>query len=260
MNYSLNYSFFYSDNDDDLYNHITYNINYTFSKCFNKIFENGLNNTNDIFLSDLSDTNDIYLNDISDTNDIFLSDANENNLINTFENDNVTLIEKILYILNESNNCADDLNSLKKKSYFKETFDLMECFTNNYYIINYTYIYFHSFNDTIKENMEHIFLDMNNLFLKNRMDENYLIKFLDNYFVLDSYEEIDLSDISYNFEDIESMIHYINQMKDDEYKKYLYDLLVDSFNKSYSKFVNNFILDEIMNDIIISINNIRCKQ
>ena len=244
LNYSMNYSLSYSDNDDDLFNKITYNINYTFSKCFNKIFENALNNTNELFLSDISDTNDTYLND-----------DNENNLLNTFENDNVTLAEKILYILNESNNCADDLNSLKSKSYFKETLDLMECFTNNYYIINYTYIYFRSFNDTIKENMDNIFLEMNNLFIKNRMDENYLIKFLDNYFVLDSYEEIDLSDISYNFEDIESMIHYINQMKDDEYKKYLYDLLVDSFNKSYSKFVNNFILDEIMNDIIISINN-----
>ena len=249
INYSENYSLSYSENYDDQYNNITYNINYTFSKCFNKVYENILNNSLDIYLND---TIDIYLNN---TFDIYLNDTTNNNLINTFETDNITLNEKILYIVNISNNCSDDLNSLENNSYFTETLDFMECFTNNYYIINYTYIYFYTFNDTVKENLENIFNEVKSLFLKNRMDENYLIRFLENYFVLDSYEDIDLSDISYDFEDIESMIHYINQMKDDEYKKYLYNLLVDSFNISYTNFVNNFILDETMNDIIISINN-----
>ena len=260
INYSENYSLFYSEINDNKYKNISYNINYTYLKCFNKNFENGLNNTiynhlnNNMDIS-LNDTFDIYLND---SIDIYISDTNDNNddyLITIFENDNITLNEKIFYILNISNNCSDELSSIKNNSYFKETLDFMECFTNNYYIINYTYVYFYIFNDTIKENLDNIFKEMNSLFIKNRIDENFLIRFLDNYFVLDSYEEIDLADISYDFEDIESMIHYINQMKDDEYKKYLYNLLVTSINKSYTNFVNNFILDEIINDIIISINN-----
>ena len=239
--YSENYSLSYSDNNDSTYTNITSNINYTFSNCVNKNYEYGLNKTNDIYLNN---TIDIYLNN---TNDIYSND--------NFETDNITLNEKILYIINISNNCSDDLNSLASNSYYKETLDFIECFTNNYYIINYTYIYFYSFNDTIKENLENIFNEMKSLFLKNRMDENYLIRFLDDYFVLDEYKEIDLPDISYDFEDIESMIHYINQMKNDEYKQYLYNLLVSSFNKSYTDFINNFILDDIMNDIIISVNN-----
>ena len=211
--------YLYNITDDDKYTNITYNINITFYHCINNTFENDYNKS-------------IY-----------------------YDLDNITLNEKIWYIFNETNNCSVILNDLENDTYYNETLEMMECFMNNYYNYNYSFIYFYNFNDTIEKNLSNFIEEINNTIKKNNFDENFLYNFLESQnYSLENYSEIDLSDISYDFEDIESMIHYINLMEKNEYRNYLNNCLINSFNKSYSDFVNNFILEELLDDIIISIN------
>ena len=234
--YYINYSKpEYFENDSNIYNNISNNIHYIFSNCLN------LNN---------NIKNDINNN----TNYTINNNYTLNNNYNLYEN--YSLNEKINYILNISNNCSDFFFDLKNSTYYNDTLNMMDCYNNNYYIINYTFIYFYNFSDEIEANLYNISDKMNKIIIKNRIDENFFYNFLQyqNY-TLESYENIDLLDISYNFEDIESMINYINIIKNDKYKNYLYDILITSFNISYINFIENFILDELMDDIIISINN-----
>ena len=49
------------------------------------------------------------------------------------------------------------------------------------------------------------------------------------------------------------MINYINNTKNDIYKNYLYDLFIKSFNYSYFYLVNNYLIDELIDDISILI-------
>ena len=155
--------------------------------------------------------------------------------------------EKIWYIFNETNNCSVILNYLENDNYYNETLEMMECSINNYYNINYSFIYFYNFNDTIEKNLSNFIEEINNTIKKNNFDENFLCNFLESQnYSLENYSEIDLSDISYDFEDIESMIHYINLMEKNVYRNYLNICLINSFNKSYSDFVNNFILEELL--------------
>ena len=67
--------------------------------------------------------------------------------------------------------------------------------------------------------------------------------------------EIELSDISNSFKEIEERIKYINTIKNNEYKNYLYDTISTSYNLSYHNLINDFLLDELIHDIINCINN-----
>ena len=223
----------YSDNSSNIYNNLTNNINYIFSNCLN--FNNIIDNYT---------YNNYSLN-------------NNDTLNNNYSlNYNYSLIEKILYISNISNNCSDFYFELHNDTYYNNTLEMVECYNNNYYNINYTFIYFYNFSDDIEQKLYNITDRMDNLLIEKRMDENVFYNFLENQnHTLDPYENIDLSDISYDFEDIESMINYVNNIKNDEYKNYLYENLITSFNRSYTDFIDNFILDELIDDIIISINN-----
>ena len=49
------------------------------------------------------------------------------------------------------------------------------------------------------------------------------------------------------------MINYINNTKNDIYTNYLYDLFIKSFNYSYFYLVNNYLIDELIDDINILI-------
>ena len=202
-----------------------------------------INYTNDNLTDDQQ-----YINIINNINSFFSNCSNIN--------DNLTLSEQILYIFKNWNYCSNFLIEFINISYYNETLEMMDCFINNYYIYNYTFIYFNSFNDTYKENLDNIINKIDAMFKKNRFDENYLNDFLEKQnYQLENYEGIDLSDISYDFEDFEIIINYVNYLKNDEYKNFLYDLFISSFNSSYSNFINNFILDELIDDVTVSINN-----
>ena len=226
------------ENNSNIYINITNIIDYIFTNCLN------LNN----IIHNYTDNNytldkNYSLNDNITNKDFSL-------------NINFSLIEKILYISNINNNCSDFFLELQNDTFYNNTLEMIECYNNNYYTINYSFIYFYNFSDEIEENIYNIIGQMDNLLIKNRIDENTFFNFLENQnHTLVPYENIDLSDISEDFEDIENMINYVNNIKNEEYKNYLYDNLIKSFNISYIGFIDNFILDELVDNIIILINN-----
>ena len=158
--------------------------------------------------------------------------------------------------INNNKFCSNILDEMINNSYYNETLEMMECVINDYYEINYTFVYFDNLNDTYKEKLDNTLSKIDNILKENRMDENYLYDYLQKQnFELENYEGIDLSDLLYDFEDFEIIINYINNVKNNEYEKFLYDLLIFSFESSYSDFINNFMLEELIDNAVIPINN-----
>jgi len=58
-----------------------------------------------------------------------------------------------------------------------------------------------------------------------------------------------------NLDDINDIILHIFNIKDNEYKNFLYDILIKSFNISYKDFVYNYILNEVTNNVTIFVNS-----
>jgi len=169
-----------------------------------------------------------------------------NNKININNIDKISLIDKINFI-NNSSGCIDFLK-YNKYPYLNEIMKLLECYNNNFY--NLSVFYFNDF--AYKEELDTV---INKILVKiksNYIDESFIHKFLEKNYQLD-YKKISLSDISYNYEDIENMINYINNIKNDIYKNYLYDSFIKSFNYSYYYLVNNYLIDELVDDISILI-------
>ena len=239
---------------NNFYNEILYNasnfisinyinsLKYNYSKCLNYSLNlfNKKNLVND----------DKYTNITLNIDYIFSNCSINKNIENKYLN--LKLSDKIDFILNISNNCYDFLYEVINNSYFNETLEAIECFNNQFY--NYTIIYLNNFNDSYQTQLENIINKLDIQVNYNTIDENFLIDFLDKNYKLEPYEGVELSDISYNYEDIESMINYINNKKNDEYKNYLFDLLISSFNSSYTNLVNNFIINELIDDFIIPVN------
>ena len=130
---------------------------------------------------------------------------------------------------------------------------MLICFSNDFYNINYTFIYFYNFTNEVGENLNNLIDEIINILNSKRLDENFINKFLENQ-TLETYE-IELSDISNSFKEIEKSIKYINTNKNTEYKNYLYDTILTSYNLSYHNLINDFLLDELIHDIINCINN-----
>ena len=85
------------------------------------------------------------------------------------------------------------------------------------------------------------------------LDENYIIKYFNEYYHLQNYK-IDITDLSNDFKEIEENINLIFSQEDIKYKKFLNDLLLNSFYSSYNNLSNNFLKEQISNNINISIN------
>ena len=69
--------------------------------------------------------------------------------------------------------------------------------------------------------------------------------YLEENFQIIPYKEINLDEISNYFQDIESMINYINIIKNNDLNKYFFQLIIQSFNASYFSLFNHFIINEI---------------
>ena len=163
---------------------------------------------------------------------------------------NFSINEKIDYIQNKSNDCFNYILNLKTSeniSDFNESLKLLNCYNNHFY--NYSVKYFNEFDGNIKNRLDNI---MNKIYIKiktNYVDDIFLYDYLDKNYQLEPYKNISLTDISYDFDSIEGMINYANFLKNEDYKNYLTNILIDSFNSSYSNIINNYILDEIINNI-----------
>ena len=58
-----------------------------------------------------------------------------------------------------------------------------------------------------------------------------------------------------NFDGMYDIVLYINSLKDIEYKNFLNDVFTKSFSSSYSDFINNFMINEIIDNTTVLINN-----
>ena len=217
-------------------------LNYKHLICLKYSYDKLLNNNNE---SD-NINNEIYNNIYSLINLTFSNCIH--NKINVEKIDKIPLIDKINFI-NNSSGCID---FLKYENYIdsNELMELLDCYNNNFY--NLSVFYFQNFNQTYKEALDN---SINNISIKIKnsyIDGNFLYNFLEKTYQLEPYN-ISLSDILYNYEDIENMINYINSIKNDIYKNHLYDLFVESFNNSYFALVNNYLVDELIDDISILI-------
>jgi len=196
----------------------------------------------------LKDKKDInkYNNLIDLINSTYLY-CQENN-----ETNDVPLEEKIEFLNQNYDNCFNNLS--KSNNNNNEKIILLNCFKNNFF--NYSAFYFDSFNETYKNELDEKFELILNVIKNNFIDDNYIMKFLEEQnYELPPYKDVSLEDLSYSFEEIESFIDYYKNIKRNDYKSYLYDLLIESFNISYHDLFYNFVSDELINNIMIKINS-----
>jgi len=221
INYSTcsNYSFIFTDYD---YNNYEINneslielINITFFECLNR-YNNELNSTN---------------------NDL----------------ENYTFFEKIEYIKNNSKDCYNDFNNISDieiKMILNDSIHLLDCINHDFYSFSDYYLY-KEYGNIVEDSINKIQNKIKNNFIDDKLLNNYLEKNIH----LNSYNDIVLKDISFCFEGIENMINYANSIKYLDFKKFLYDNLIFSFNISYIYLFNNFITESSIIDADILMNS-----
>ena len=224
---------------------------------FNKYIKSKINIVEKDYIEKIKNNNSICLKYYSDL-DLFLS--------NDLNNTNIT--ESDDYIIN---NCTNEgiINSLLNNShndtclnisginatfyYSKFSILFSDCIKNNFY--NYSYIIINSFEEEDKNNLDEIISNISNTLISNMIDENYLINYLKNY-CLENYSlEINMNDYKTYFEDIEDMNFYINNKREPEFKNLMYNILIQSFNISYTNKINTYITNEAINKINFLIND-----
>ena len=54
---------------------------------------------------------------------------------------------------------------------------MLICFSNNFYNINYTFIYFYNFSNEVGENLNNLIDEIINILNSKKLDENFINKF-----------------------------------------------------------------------------------
>ena len=250
---SLNHSYLFHNSINNIINNLQYNKRAYFKEIvniFSKKYDFSLINIS----YDLGENLKIFMErEFNDYEFAYIYDY-----VEIFENSTSSFINKILFNLNNLeintiyiyNNIFDELNSIYRVNNSNSTDN------KNTELENNNTIYLNDFNNKYKNKLDNIINNLISKIKNNIIDDHFIVEFLEkeNY-KLDSYENITLSDMSNNFENIESIIYYLNNIKTDEYKNYLYNLLITSFNSSYTNLINNFITNELIDNINIIINN-----
>ena len=241
------------DKFDDIYNEFLNNYKKNISTFIDNGFIDELNENYSLCLNYSYDllkekkNIDKYNNLIILINSTYLY-CQENN-----ENNDIPLNEKIKYIKNNYDKCMNNLSNSNSTN-DNEINILLNCYKNNFY--NYSAFYFKNFNETFKNKLDKNLGLIVEIIKNNFIDDNFIFKFLEEQnYELQPYENVSLSDLYYSFEEIESFIDYYNNIKRNEYKNYIFELLIESFNISYYDLFYNFVLDELIYNIMIKINS-----
>ena len=238
------YSKFKKNSSNYISNDSIKELEYNKSKCLNYSFDILYKEKNKNEIS--KEKYNYYIQII---NKIFIECSNiENNEIDKYD-----IHYKIEYIGNNNRECYYNLSQKDNNTDYNESLIILNCYMNNFY--NYTGFYFNNFSDNYKDELDEIINSINIKLKDNYIYEIYLNTYLDKNFELESYEDLNLLDISYDFDGIEGIINYINYLKNETYKVNLYDLLIQSFNSSYFNLINNYLEDDIIENITILINN-----
>ena len=239
------------DKFNDIYTKFLNYYKSNISIFINKDFVNELNNNYTICLDYsydiLKDEKNIdkYNNLIALINSTYLY-CQENN--DTYD---VPLNEKIEFLKYNYDYC---FNNLSKSNNNNKKIILLNCYKNNFF--NYSAFYFDSFNETYKKELDEKIELILVIIKNNSIDDNFINKFLEEQnYELPPYKDVSLSDLSYSFEEIEGFIDYYKNIKRNEYKNYLFDLLIESFNISYHDLFLNFVSDELIDNFMIQLNS-----
>ena len=87
----------------------------------------------------------------------------------------------------------------------------------------------------------------------NLNKNDYLFDYLNDIIKLDNYS-ITLNDMFSLFQSFDDYTAYINSNKNKEYKDLLNSSFITYYNESYTKFINNYILEDLLSNIEILIN------
>ena len=136
-------------------------------------------------------------------------------------------------------------------SFYNETLEYLKCYNNKFYNMNIAY--FNKFNDEFKNDLDNIIYNITNE-IKKYKDVNNIINYFDENYELTKNIDVDKNEILFYFDNINSMILFARRKTNDEIKNFLNDLFVSSFSSSYEKLLNNFIIDELMENVTILIN------
>ena len=154
-----------------------------------------------------------YLNDtnITETDGYIINNCTSEEIIEALINNN------------ESNFCLN-VSEINISLYYKELNKISECQSNNYY--NYTYIIYEGFKEDNKYNLDQNMFNIIKTVNSNIIDENYLNRYVHNYFIKNTSLDINIIDYKNYFEDIQDFNLYIKNLREPEYqslmKEYFY--------------------------------------
>ena len=222
------------------YNDIQFSYRYDYINIFDKHLNNFLNNMTEYitiieteFLIKLKNIYDIFI-DIYNTSSI---DA-----------------EQYMNIKNNYTICSNLNESLFEDKYYYEEI-LLDCEKNNYY--NYSVKIYTDYNDEFKIKFNQIINQINNI---NNINLSYIIlsQYYEENYILDDYTltQEQLEDIFYKlFLAYDDIILYINYTQNNIYSEHIYSLLIDSFNSSYTNYINNYLIFPLIDNVTLYIKN-----
>ena len=82
----------------------------------------------------------------------------------------------------------------------------------------------------------------------NYLNETYMNKYFERCYNLQNYS-ININELSFDFNEFKEEIGLQRNNGDNEYKEFLKNLLIESFNNSYYNFSNHFLKDQIVNNL-----------
>ena len=232
---------------DNIYNYLFFNFNNSTSKFINIYYVQELKKN--YTLCKKYENYDIYNYTIEYINYIFDNcSINDEIIINSKEN--FSLNKKIDYI--RDNKCIDfDFNI--NESFHKNMIEFIDCFDNNFY--NFSTFNFNNFDKIHKEdllnNIKEIIEEIRDYYI----DYNYLYEFFEKNYELAPFKKINFNEVEKFFQDIENKIYFANKMYNDEIINHISNSLIFYFNSSYTDLFNNFIINELIDNITIIINN-----
>ena len=206
------------------------NIKLNKSKCLNMIYDLELN---------------ISL-ELNDTNITLSKDYIENNC-------SIGIIFNSL-LHNLTDDICLNISGINFTLYLYEYDFLFEdCKNNNYY--NYSFIIFEKIDDKNKIHCGGVVSNITQIISLNFINENYLFNYIRENYYNNSDFDLNIDEYSVYFEDFEDLNFYINNFREPEYKNIMSNILIKSFNESYTNIANLFLTNELINKINLLIND-----
>ena len=220
-------------------NEYIYEIQVNNSRCL-KAFPD-LNNSISKYLNDLNNSISEYLNEtnLTDFEDYLDYNCSSEGIIDAL-------------ISNNENDTCLNITQINSTFYSEEIDLILDCQNNSDY--NYTYVILENFEKEDKDNLDEYISNIIAAVKSNIIDENYIFNYVENNTKKNTSLEINITDYKIDFEDIEDLNFYINNLREPEYKNLINNILIDSFNASYENNVNVYLINETINKINILVN------